>query len=88
MTEVEGYDAFTDPYVYKGTGVLKNRHGIRDARVLQDFEIEMSTLRAQEPLPTRRFGPAHYRSLHRHLFHDAYAWAGRYRSVCIGKGGN
>lgn len=83
-----GYEVFDDPYCYKGTFVLKNRADLRDARRLQAFELEMSTLRAEEPLPTGRFGPAHYRAVHRHLFCDVYAWAGKYRTVRTAKGGN
>jgi len=56
-----GYDAFDDPYAYKGTHVLKNRLGLRDAAVLESFELEMSTLRAKEPLPDGRYDPTHYR---------------------------
>ena len=48
----------------------------------------MSTLRAEEPLPAGRFGPAHYRRVHRHLFQDVYSWAGRYRTVRTAKDGN
>ncbi|WP_342635036.1 Fic/DOC family protein [Rhodoplanes roseus] len=29
-----------------------------------------------------------YRALHRHPFQDVYAWAGRFRTVRIGKGGS
>lgn len=83
-----GYDAFDDPYSYKGTHVLRNRLRTRDAAVLEAFELEMTTLRADEPLPDGRFGPAHYRAVHRHLFQDVYAWAGRYRTVRTAKGGN
>jgi len=82
----EGYDAFDDPYVYPGTSVLRNRLGTRDPAILESFEVEMSTLRAEEPLPRGRFGPAHYRGVHRHLFQDVYVWAGRYRTVRIAKG--
>jgi cell filamentation protein len=82
------YDVFDDPYCYKNTFVLKNKAGIRDAALLQAFELEMSTLRAEEPLPKGRFTPAHYRGVHRHLFQDVYRWAGRYRTVRTGKGGN
>lgn len=83
-----GYDVFDDPYCYKGTFVLKNRAGIRDAATLEAFEVEMSSLRAQEPLPSGRFGAAHYCTVHHHLFQDVYRWAGRYRTVRTGKGGN
>lgn len=84
----EGYDAFDDPYCYDGTFVLKNRLHTRDAALLEAFELEMMSLRAEEPLPAGRFGPAHYRAVHRHLFQDVYGWAGRYRTVRTAKGGN
>lgn len=83
-----GYDAFDHPYSYKGTSVLKNRLRTKDPDILEAFELEMTTLRADEPLPEGRFGTAHYRSVHRHLFQDVYAWAGRYRTVRTAKGGN
>jgi cell filamentation protein, protein adenylyltransferase len=83
-----GYDAFEDPYTYKGSSCLRNRVGFRDEKVLQAFELEMSTLRAEEPLPLGRFGPAHYRRVHWHLFQDVYRWAGHYRTVRTSKGGN
>lgn len=83
-----GYEVFDDPYCYKGTFVLKNRADLREQRRLQAFELEMSALRAEEPLPSGRFGPAHYRAVHRHLFGDVYAWAGKYRTVRTAKGGN
>ncbi|HEY3814548.1 MAG TPA: Fic family protein [Caulobacteraceae bacterium] len=85
---LEGYDAFDDPNCYPGTTVLKNKAGVRDPAILQDFELEMMTLRAQEPLPAGRFGTAHYRAVHRHLFQDVYGWAGRYRTIRTAKGGN
>lgn len=83
-----GYDVFDDPYCYKGTHVLKNRASLRDAETLEAFELEMSTLRADEPLPAGRFTPAHYKRIHHHLFQDVYAWAGKYRTVRTSKGGN
>ena len=85
---IGGYEAFDDPYCYRGTEVLKIRIGIRDSKLLEAFELEMSALRAEEPLPEGRFGPAHYCAVHRHLFQDVYHWAGRYRTVRIGKAGN
>ncbi|MPY76033.1 MAG: adenosine monophosphate-protein transferase [Alphaproteobacteria bacterium] len=85
---IGGYDAFDDPYAYKGTSVLKNRLKTRDAAVLAAFEMEMTALRAEEPLPGGRFGPTHYCAVHRHLFQDIYRWAGRYRTVRTAKDGN
>ena len=59
-----GYEVFADPYCCRGTFVLKNRAGLKDAKRLQAFELEMSSLRADEPLPEeavdvlRRLGAA------------------------------
>jgi cell filamentation protein len=61
---------------------------LRDAERLSDFELEMSSLRAQEPLPEGGFDPAHYCAVHHHLFQDVYVWAGKYRTVRTAKGGN
>jgi fido (protein-threonine AMPylation protein) len=79
----EGYRAFNDPYVYNGTSVLKNKLKTRDAAALTVFEIEMTAVRAAEPPPTGRFGPAHFRAVHRHLFQDVYSWAGH--SIDLGR---
>lgn len=83
-----GYDAFADPYCYKGTFVLKNKAGLRDTLALQNFELEMMSLRATEPFPDGQFDSAHYKALHHHLFQDVYRWAGQYRKVRTAKGGN
>ncbi|UVO40625.1 Fic family protein [Bradyrhizobium arachidis] len=48
----------------------------------------MMALRSREPLPEGQFTPAHYRSVHHHLFQDVYTWAGNYRTVRTAKGGN
>lgn len=82
------YDAFEDPYCYKGTDVLKNKLGLRDATQLEAFEVEMTTLRAREPLPRGGFDARHYRRVHHHLFQDVYSWAGKDRGIRIAKGGN
>ncbi|HTN40432.1 MAG TPA: Fic family protein [Asticcacaulis sp.] len=82
------YDAFDDPYVYRGTTVLRNKIGTRDPDILENFELEMTTLRAEEPFPSGKFDAAHYRQVHHHIFQDVYSWAGRYRTVRTAKGGN
>lgn len=83
-----GYDAFDDPYCYPGTSVLRNLLDIRDASELSAFELEISTLRAEEPLPEGVLNPDHYCAVHHHLFQDVYPWAGQYRTVRTSKGGN
>jgi cell filamentation protein len=82
------YQVFDDPYAYPGTEILKNKLGIREAATLESFELEMTLLRSEEPLPVGRLSPTHYRKVHRHIFQDVYTWAGRYRTVQTGKGGN
>ena len=84
----EGYDAFDDPYAYPGTNVLKNLLDLTDHDTLEAFEVEISTLRAEEPLPEGDFDSAHYSAVHHHLFQDVYEWAGQYRTVRTSKGGN
>jgi cell filamentation protein len=82
------YDVPEDPYCYENTDVLKNKAGLRDQTLLDDFELEMTTLRAQEALPEGEYDPAHYCAVHHHLFQDVYDWAGEHRTVRTGKGGN
>jgi cell filamentation protein len=41
--------------------------------------------RADEPLPEGRLSVRHYRAIHHHLFQDVYAWAGKLRTVRLGK---
>lgn len=80
------YQAEQDPYCYRGTSILKNIPGLRDAVALRDFEVEIVAQRASEPLPTGRLSARHYSAIHHHLLQDVYTWAGRYRSVRLAKG--
>jgi cell filamentation protein len=66
------YDVFEDPYCYEGTDVLKNKAGLRDQALLDDFELEMMNLRAQETLPEGAYDPSHYCAVHHHLIQDVY----------------
>jgi cell filamentation protein len=82
------YAAIDDPYCYPGTAVLINKLGLRDQKQLDAFESEISFQRSTESLPSGRLSYTHYRAIHRHLFQDVYAWAGRVRTVRISKGGS
>jgi cell filamentation protein len=82
------YEAEADPYCYPGTTVLINRPGLRDHAALEAFEAEMVSQRFREPLPSGRLTARHYCAIHRHLFQDVYAWAGRIRTVRIAKQGS
>ena len=82
------YEAITDPYCYAGTSVLKNIPEILDQTALDRFEAVSTAQRSDEPLPGGRLSIAHYKAVHFHLFQDIYPWAGRFRTVRVGKGGN
>jgi cell filamentation protein len=82
------YAAVDDPYCYPGTAILINKLGLRDQKTLDAFEAEISFQRSAESLPSGRLTYTHYRAIHRHLFQDVYAWAGKTRTVRISKGGS
>ena len=82
------YDAVDDPYTYENSTVLINKLDLRDQVELDDFEAEISSARANEPLPEGNLDFAHYCAVHRHLFQDVYEWAGTPRTVRISKQGN
>jgi cell filamentation protein len=85
---VSAYHITPDPYCYPGSTILKNRANIREQVALDVFEHEAALQRAEEPYPAGRLTVSHYRAIHRHLFQDVYAWAGRFRTVRISKGGS
>ncbi|MES2905295.1 MAG: Fic family protein [Pseudomonadota bacterium] len=80
------YAVEDDPYCYPGTTVLRNRFDIHDEQVLEDLESELTTARAEEPLPEGALDAAHFRAVHFHLFQDLYEWAGQTRTVRLSKG--
>ncbi|MEH2624500.1 cell filamentation protein [Bradyrhizobium sp. AZCC 1719] len=82
------YDAIEDPYTYKNSTVLVNKLDLQNQAELDAFEAEISSARAEEPLPEGSMDFEHYKSIHHHLFQDVYQWAGQPRTVRIAKGGN
>lgn len=82
------YDAIEDPYTYKNSTVLMNKLDLQDQAELDEFEAEISSARAAEPLPDGSLDFTHYKAVHHHLFQDVYDWAGQVRTVRISKGGN
>jgi cell filamentation protein len=82
------YDAVDDPYTYENCTVLVNKLELREQAELDAFEAEVSSARANEPLPEGNLDFAHYKAIHNHLFQDVYEWAGRIRTVRMFKAGN
>lgn len=79
----------TDPYLYKDVDVLKNKLELRDAEALNQFECDISFVRAMQlkAQPTKgKFDFKHLCTIHKKLFADAYAFAGKVRSIDISKG--
>ncbi len=76
----------SDPYVYPGTSVLRNRLGITDPDFLDKQERALVVLRSRRDVPRGNFDLKHLRAIHRHLFQDIYDWAGELRTVEISKG--
>lgn len=76
---------YTDPE----TGALRNLGGIADEAGLCFFESAAVAKRLIElrraPMPVNDSGAL--LAIHRHLFQDVYAWAGKTRAVEISKGG-
>ena len=87
----EGYH-YIDPdsvYTDQESGVLRNLGGLTDESELRFFESAAVGKRLLElrhnPVPVKDAGALF--SIHKHLFQDVYAWAGKPRTVEISKGG-
>ena len=78
----------SDPYLYPGSTVLKNRLGILESNSLDVVERWYSGNRAAQKLPMGEFDLDHLKRIHHHLFQDIYEWAGKTRTVEISKGGS
>ena len=81
----------TDPYSYPNTNILKNKIGIKDKIKLDIIERNMTNKRLIE-LKTNpingKYDLSHLQKIHKYIFQDIYDWAGKLRSVNIGKGQN
>jgi cell filamentation protein len=81
--------AVNDSYVDPASGVLKNKLGITDEKILEAIEADFVTARlfelSQSPF-TVPFNSVSLLTIHKRLFSDLYEWAGTYRTVDIAKG--
>lgn len=80
--------AYIDPYIDRKTGVLKNKKGIQDGKILKEMEADFTALRLKQlacrPL-AGDFGFRHLCRMHEVLFQDLYEWAGIPRIIDIEK---
>lgn len=76
-------------YCYTNSDVLINKLNITNQKDLTDAEIELTSIRLQElqknPLKGK-FDFAYLKEIHQYIFQDLYEWAGKERTVEIGKG--
>ncbi len=77
-----------DKYVYPGTHVLINKYNCRDAEELRELEARstMGNLVYLQLHPiSGKFDFKHLKDIHYFIFQDIYEWAGKVRTVDIGK---
>ena len=82
------YDA-DDVYCLPGTALLKNKVGITDQALLDQYEADFTTVRLLELAQNSIqgvFDLAHLCKTHEYLFQDIYEWAGEIRRVDIIRG--
>ena len=74
-------------YCYSVTSILKNKLNICDDQILEQAELELTTLSSSlieysEP----PYDLAYLQHIHKQLFSDVYEWAGQLRQIDISKG--
>ena len=77
-----------DPYVYPGSGVLRNNLEIHDQQELSRAEADIVraslAVLSGRPLPGG-YDLAHWQAFHRRIFGGLYPWAGELRTLQIAK---
>lgn len=75
---------------YKGTNCLINKFNIRNEDQLAKIEASITlakTAELERKAISTSFDFEHYKQIHKYLFEDLYAWAGKVRTVDISKKG-
>lgn len=76
-------------YCYPDSEVLRNKLNIIDKNELFEAEKELTAIRLKElqdnPIKGK-FDFTHLKAIHKYIFQDIYDWAGKERTVEIGKG--
>lgn len=79
----------SDPYVYPGTTILKNKLNIKDIKELNIKERGLTASRIEELLKKelpKEFDFEYLKNIHKYIFQDIYEWAGEIRKGDIAKG--
>lgn len=84
---LDKYGTGDDPYCYPGSKVLQNLLNIEEDEELAEAEAELTELAVEEiEFDFPPYDLDYFRSLHRQIFEDIYAWAGELRSIDMSKG--
>ena len=82
------YDAINSKYTYKGTDVLKNKLGIKDEKLLKEYETRIVAFKIATistlTLPMD-YTPERLKFIHKYFFEDIFYFAGEYRQENITK---
>lgn len=76
-------------YCYPASEVLINKLNIKYEKDLFNAEKELTAIRLRElqEKPIKgKYDFAHLKAIHKYIFQDIYSWAGKVRTVEIGKG--
>jgi len=73
---------------YSGSEILRNKLGIKDARILEQAERLITQRQAEKPFPAKAAEMTYngFKSIHAHLFGELYSWAGQERKYTTGRG--
>ena len=75
---------------YDGTSCLINKLNIKDEKILDQIEADITFAKTAEleSIPIDgSFDTDHYKAIHKYLFEDLYDWAGEFRTVNLSKKG-
>ncbi len=78
-----------DPYADPATGILRNKFGLTTSDELAAAEREIThaaLIYLKEAQVRSSYDLSHLCAIHHRIFGDIYDWAGRVRTVAIGKG--
>lgn len=82
------YDAVNSKYTYKGTDILKNKLGIKDEKLLEEYETRIVAFRIATINSTKLpkgYTPERLKFIHKYLFGEVFEFAGQYREENITK---
>jgi len=78
-----------DPYLFEDVPVLKNLLGIKDAKLLEQAEADITAFYffdVDSAVTSMKFDLPRLLAIHKYIFGDIYEWAGTLRSIPMVKG--